>query len=86
MENLDRFEFDSRMVEKPWGWELIWAHTDAYAGKLLFIRSGHSLSLQFHRVKDESWYVQAGRAEIHLGEAGNAECEAKAAIVHEEPD
>ena len=72
LENLDRFEFDSRKVEKPWGWELIWAHTDAYAGKLLFIRSGHSLSLQFHRVKDESWYVQAGRAEIHLGEAGNA--------------
>ena len=72
LESLDRFEFESRKVEKPWGWELIWAHADAYAGKLLFIRAGHSLSLQFHRVKDESWYVQAGRAEIQLGEAGNA--------------
>ena len=55
--SLDRFAFEPRRVEKPWGWELIWAHADAYVGKILFVRAGESLSLQFHREKDESWYV-----------------------------
>ena len=66
--SLDRFAFEARRVEKPWGWELIWAHTDAYVGKVLFVREGESLSLQFHREKDESWYVQSGRARLELGE------------------
>ena len=70
--SLDAWEFDARRVEKPWGWELIWAHADAYVGKILFVRTGESLSLQFHRQKDESWYVQSGRAKLELGEAGNA--------------
>ena len=68
--SLDRFAFEPRRVEKPWGWELIWAHADAYVGKILFVRAGESLSLQFHREKDESWYVQSGRARLELGEAG----------------
>ena len=68
--SLDRFAFEPRRVEKPWGWELIWAHADAYVGKVLFVRAGESLSLQFHREKDESWYVQSGRARLELGEAG----------------
>ncbi|HKD93646.1 MAG TPA: cupin domain-containing protein [Gaiellaceae bacterium] len=68
--SLDRFAFDPRKVDKPWGWELIWAHTDAYVGKILFVRAGESLSLQFHREKDESWYVQSGRARLELGDAG----------------
>ena len=67
---LDRFAFESRRVEKPWGWELIWAHGDAYVGKVLLVRAGESLSLQFHREKDESWYVQSGRARLELGDAG----------------
>jgi mannose-6-phosphate isomerase len=67
---IDRFAFDPRRVEKPWGWELIWAVTDRYAGKLLFVRAGDSLSLQFHNRKDESWYVQQGRAELELAAAG----------------
>ncbi len=51
-----------RRVEKPWGYELVWAEADAYVGKLLFVRAGQSLSLQYHEVKDESWLVQrAGR-------------------------
>jgi mannose-6-phosphate isomerase-like protein (cupin superfamily) len=66
----DGFAFEPRRVEKPWGWELIWALTDDYCGKLLFVRAGHSLSLQYHEVKDESWYVQEGRAELLLGERG----------------
>ena len=69
-EGLDRWSFETRRVEKPWGWELIWAHAEEYAGKVLFVRAGHSLSLQFHNEKDESWYVQSGRAEVQLGDAG----------------
>ena len=60
-------EVEARRVEKPWGYELIWALTDDYCGKLLFVRAGHALSLQYHEVKDESWYVQLGRAELELG-------------------
>jgi mannose-6-phosphate isomerase len=69
-EGLDRWAFASRRVEKPWGFELIWAEAEDYVGKILLVRAGHSLSLQFHREKDESWYVQSGRAELELREAG----------------
>jgi len=62
--------YDVRKVEKPWGYELIWALTDVYCGKVLFVKAGHSLSLQFHREKDESWLVQSGRAKLELGEVG----------------
>ena len=72
LEGLDRFSFQPDRVEKPWGYELIWAKAEDYAGKLLFVRAGHALSLQFHREKDESWYVLEGRAELELGEAGQA--------------
>ncbi len=67
---VDRFAFAPRRVEKPWGYELIWALTDVYCGKVLFVRAGHSLSLQFHREKDESWHIQSGRAKLELGESG----------------
>ena len=70
LSGLDEWAFDVRRVDKPWGYELIWALTGDYAGKVLFVRAGHSLSLQFHREKDESWLVHAGRAELELGEAG----------------
>jgi mannose-6-phosphate isomerase-like protein (cupin superfamily) len=72
LESLDRFAFEPRRVEKPWGHELIWADTGLYVGKLLFVAAGHSLSLQFHREKDESWYLQSGRAKVELGEVGEA--------------
>jgi len=72
LDGLDAWAFDSRRVEKPWGYELIWAHGDAYVGKVLFVRAGESLSLQFHRQKDESWLVQSGRAKLELGSAGDA--------------
>lgn len=60
-----------RKVEKPWGWELVWAEADAYVGKLLFVRAGESLSLQYHEAKDESWLVQEGRARLELGGVGD---------------
>jgi mannose-6-phosphate isomerase-like protein (cupin superfamily) len=56
-----------RKIDKPWGWELIWAETESYVGKLLFVRAGESLSLQYHDVKDESWLVQEGRARLEVG-------------------
>jgi mannose-6-phosphate isomerase-like protein (cupin superfamily) len=70
--NLDRWATDARRVDKPWGWELVWAETEQYVGKVLFVKTGESLSMQFHRVKDESWYVYSGRAKIELGDAGQA--------------
>lgn len=47
-------------VDKPWGYELIFAKTDRYVGKILFVRKGHKLSLQYHRRKEETIYLQAG--------------------------
>ena len=55
-----------RRVDKPWGHELIWAHTDRYVGKILVIEAGRRLSLQRHRVKDESIYVASGRLRLSL--------------------
>jgi len=62
------YRFEPRRIDKPWGWELVWAEAEAYVGKLLFVRAGHSLSLQYHVVKDESWLVREGRASLELGE------------------
>jgi mannose-6-phosphate isomerase-like protein (cupin superfamily) len=58
-------------VDKPWGHELIWAREATYVGKLLVVRAGHALSLQYHERKEESWYVQEGRATLELGEYGS---------------
>jgi mannose-6-phosphate isomerase len=67
---LDRWATEVRKVEKPWGHELIWAVTGIYVGKVLFVKAGHSLSLQFHREKDESWLIHQGRVKLELGDAG----------------
>jgi len=68
--DLDRFVVPVERVEKPWGYELVYAATDRYLGKVLFIRAGEQLSLQFHRKKDEIIYVHAGRIELEVGEPG----------------
>ncbi|MEK7283789.1 MAG: cupin [Acidobacteriota bacterium] len=59
-------------VPKPWGEEIIFAHTDRYAGKILRIRAGESLSLQYHLHKDESIYLFQGSLRLRLidGESG----------------
>jgi mannose-6-phosphate isomerase len=49
------------VVPKPWGHELIWAKTERYVGKILHVRAGEALSLQYHRVKDETIMVLSGR-------------------------
>ena len=57
-------------VEKPWGYELHWARTDRYVGKVIHVNKGHALSLQYHNVKDETIHLWSGRLlfEIQEGE------------------
>ena len=59
-----------KKIDKPWGYELVFAATDRYCGKVIFVRAGEQLSLQFHRSKDETIYVQSGRAEFEIGDPG----------------
>ena len=59
-------------VEKPWGYELLWASTDRYVGKILHINAGHLLSLQYHEVKHESIYVLGGRMIFRYRDAQGA--------------
>jgi mannose-6-phosphate isomerase-like protein (cupin superfamily) len=56
-----------RRVEKPWGYEIVWAETERYVGKLLHIRAGHKLSRQYHERKDETFFVQNGEMVLELG-------------------
>ncbi len=72
---MSEYTFEPRTVDKPWGSELIWAESEHYAGKILFVKAGESLSLQYHEVKDESWYVLEGRAKLELGRVGEESLE-----------
>jgi mannose-6-phosphate isomerase len=54
-------------VEKPWGYELIWARTDRYVGKILHVKAGHALSVQYHNVKDETMHVLSGELILRIG-------------------
>jgi mannose-6-phosphate isomerase len=67
---LAEYAHQVRRVDKPWGYELIYAVTERYCGKLLFVRAGEALSLQYHRKKDETIYVHEGRAELEIGRQG----------------
>lgn len=49
-----------RVVPKPWGHETIWASTDQYVGKILHIKAGHALSIQYHNAKDETVHLLSG--------------------------
>jgi mannose-6-phosphate isomerase-like protein (cupin superfamily) len=59
-----------KRVEKPWGYELWWAQTDRYVGKLLHVNAGHRLSLQYHVRKDETIHLWSGRLTLVLDEDG----------------
>jgi mannose-6-phosphate isomerase len=52
----------SRRIAKPWGWEIVWAESDAYTGKLLHVLAGRRLSLQYHDEKTETQCLLSGRA------------------------
>jgi len=56
-------------VRKPWGHETIWARTERYVGKILHVRAGEALSLQYHRVKEETILVLSGALDIEVGGA-----------------
>ena len=65
------FETEARVnipyrVDKPWGYEIIWAKADRYVGKILHIEPGHVLSLQYHNKKDESIYVLSGEIILRI--------------------
>lgn len=68
LENLASWAFEARRVDKPWGYELIWARSDRYVGKILHIDAGEALSLQYHRVKDETLHVLAGSLALEVGD------------------
>jgi mannose-6-phosphate isomerase len=70
-EGLARFASATSRVEKPWGYEHIYAVTPEYCGKLLFVRAGEALSMQLHRLKDETIYVHSGRALFEIGESAD---------------
>lgn len=55
-------------IEKPWGYEILWAKTDHYVGKILFIRENHSISLQYHEEKDESMFLDSGECVFEAGD------------------
>jgi len=61
-----------RRVEKPWGHELWFALTDRYAGKLLHVRAGQRLSIQYHEEKDESSYLLSGRLLLSRGSSADS--------------
>ncbi len=58
-----------RRIDKPWGFEVLFAHTPKYSGKLIFVKKGHRLSYHYHEVKDESMYVHQGAVEIEIEES-----------------
>jgi mannose-6-phosphate isomerase len=57
-------------VDKPWGYELLWAKTDRYVGKIIHVNAGHALSLQYHNVKTETVYLASGRVRYEIQDGG----------------
>jgi mannose-6-phosphate isomerase-like protein (cupin superfamily) len=64
-------------VEKPWGHELIWAETDRYVGKILHVRAGHALSLQYHQRKDETIHLLRGILRFFAGPSADTLAEVR---------
>jgi len=60
-------------VEKPWGYEIHWAKTDRYVGKLIHVNAGHALSLQYHNLKDETIYLHSGKLLFEIQENGQGQ-------------
>ena len=60
----------SRKIDKPWGHELLWAHAADYAAKILHIKRGEKLSLQYHERKEETMFLYSGRMLLILEDDG----------------
>jgi mannose-6-phosphate isomerase len=65
-----KLEDNVRRVDKPWGAEIIFAETDRYAGKVLIVKRGEILSLQYHEKKDETLYLYKGRVRLWIEKGG----------------
>jgi mannose-6-phosphate isomerase-like protein (cupin superfamily) len=68
-----------RRVEKPWGYEIVWAETPRYVGKILHIQAGQRLSRQYHVKKDETFLVESGEMDLEVGQGEGLE------IIHMKP-
>ncbi|WP_396222174.1 cupin domain-containing protein [Gemmatimonas sp.] len=71
---------DVRHVPKPWGHETIWAHTDRYVGKILHIKAGHALSVQYHERKDETVHLLQGEMKYWVQRPGEPELQDQALV------
>lgn len=60
-----------RRIDKPWGYELVFAHTERYVGKILHLDPDQALSLQYHERKDETLYLASGSVELSVQEGGH---------------
>jgi mannose-6-phosphate isomerase-like protein (cupin superfamily) len=60
---------EPRRVEKPWGYEIIWADSELYVGKILHVNAGEALSVQMHRRKDETMYLLSGEVRLWVGDS-----------------
>jgi len=56
-----------KITKKPWGEERLFALTKKYAGKILIVRKGHRLSLQYHDKKEETLYLDSGMLKLMIG-------------------
>lgn len=70
-----------KKVQKPWGWELWFAHSRHYVGKIIFVKKGHRLSLQYHRKKHETVYSEDGRWMLQIGKRKRVMKPGQAAII-----
>jgi mannose-6-phosphate isomerase len=59
---------EKRIIDKPWGHEIIFAHTDRYVGKILHINKGHKLSRQYHNQKEETFFIKSGEMTLEVGQ------------------
>ncbi len=64
---------DVHRVDKPWGYELHWAKTDRYVGKVIHVNAGHALSLQYHNLKDETILLWKGRLQFEIRRGDNVD-------------
>jgi quercetin dioxygenase-like cupin family protein len=72
-------------IEKPWGYEVIWANTDNYVAKFLHINPNSRLSLQYHEKKEETLYVMAGDLTLQLGDGEPETVTGPGSIIHVKP-
>jgi mannose-6-phosphate isomerase len=67
-----------RKTEKPWGYELLFAHTEKYAGHIIFVNKGGRFSLHYHKKLDETHYIFQGHAIMELEDASGNKTEVEA--------